>query len=466
MLAEVVTEAARRFGDAVAVVAPDGRPTTYAELDRLSDAAAAEMQRMGAGIGSVVALALPASTEYIVGYAAAAKIGAITAGVNPRLTANEQAKMLDLVAPTLTFTETAAITALTSADGATPDAVAADDDRPVAIVFTSGTTGVPKGAVFANRQLRAVSQIDVGGKWGGGDNNVAAVSLAHVGFMTKLPWYLMSGGTRYLFDKWDAETNLRLIEEHRMTNVGGVAPQVALMLRHPNFEKYDVSSVRTVVLGGGPAPVPLQREAQKGFGAAISVRYSSTETGGCGTGTSFEDPIGDEYGVGKPRGPIDVAIRDDEVCVRSPAVMSGYYGDADATAAAFTDDGFVRTGDLGWIDDDGRLHLSGRSKEMYVRGGYNVFPAEVETVLLDHPSVAGVAVVAKPDLVMGERAVAVVVARRGAPEPSLAELRDFAKGRIASYKLPDELLLVDEIPLTAMDKVDRRALEARVRPAN
>jgi acyl-CoA synthetase (AMP-forming)/AMP-acid ligase II len=140
--------------------------------------------------------------------------------------------------------------------------------------------------------------------------------------------------------------------------------------------------------------------------------------------------------------------------------MSGYYGDPDATRAAFTDDGFVRTGDLGWIDERGRLHLAGRSKEMYVRGGYNVYPLEVEGVLASHPAVAAVAVQPRHDPVMSEIGVAVVVPRDPAAPPTLDELRAFGRDRLAAYKLPEDLRLVDELPLTAMEKVDRRALAA------
>jgi acyl-CoA synthetase (AMP-forming)/AMP-acid ligase II len=151
-----------------------------------------------------------------------------------------------------------------------------------------------------------------------------------------------------------------------------------------------------------------------------------------------------------------------EICLRSPTAMTGYYRNAEATAAAFWPDGAVRTGDLGYVDDEGRLFLAGRSKEMYVRGGYNVFPVEVEEVLLAHPDVAAVAVVARPDLVMGEKAVAVVVPADPARPPSLDELRRFGGERLSTYKLPDELVLIDALPLTAMDKLDRRALEAAV----
>lgn len=476
MLPEVTTEAARRFGDAPALIAPDGAPLSFTDLDRRSDAAAVALQRRGVGVGDVVALTLPTSAEYVIAYVAAAKVGAVTAGVNSRLTDVERNRMLELAEPALVLPSVEEVNLLEKEGaGEAPPVLARDDDRPVAIVFTSGTTGMPKGAVFAERQLRAVTEIDTGGVWGGGAPNLAATSLAHVGFTTKLPWYLMSGAPRHLLERWDAETNLRLIEEHRFSNVGGVAPQVALMMRVPTFDDYDVSSVKSVVLGGGPAPVPLQREARERFDAGVSVRFSSTETGGCGTGTALDDPIGEEYGVGRPRGPITVHIRDEdgrdlplgevgEICVASPTVMSGYYRNDEATSAVFCADGAVRTGDLGRLDGDGRLHLAGRAKEMYVRGGYNVYPGEVEAVLLDHPAVAGVAVVATPDPVMGELGTAVIVVRKGAAAPDLDDLRTFARDRVASYKLPDAVRVIDELPLTAMDKIDRRALEDWLRP--
>ncbi len=149
-----------------------------------------------------------------------------------------------------------------------------------------------------------------------------------------------------------------------------------------------------------------------------------------------------------------------QVCLRSPAVMSGYWHDDVATKAAFTADGFVRTGDLGWVDDRGRLRLVGRSKEMYVRGGYNVYPVEVEAVLSTHPDVAAVAIVPRADDVMGEIGVAIVVPRGGAAV-ALHDLRDFAGPQLAAYKLPEAIETTSELPLTAGEKVDRRALAER-----
>jgi acyl-CoA synthetase (AMP-forming)/AMP-acid ligase II len=173
--------------------------------------------------------------------------------------------------------------------------------------------------------------------------------------------------------------------------------------------------------------------------------------------------------VGRPHAAVELRVLDGDdravpdgevgaVCLRSPAVMSAYWRDPDGTAAAFTADGFVRTGDLGWLDDRGRLRLVGRTKEMYVRGGYNVYPVEVEACLSTHPAVAAVAVVPRHDPVMGEVGVAVVVPADPGRAPTLEALRAYGADRLARYKLPEDVRVVDALPLTSMDKVDRRAL--------
>src|SRR5207302_3268565 len=212
------------------------------------------------------------------------------------------------------------------------------------------------------------------------------------------------------------------------------------------------------------------RAGRAGLGASVCVRYSCTEAG-IGLGTGPDDPDEDaEVSVGRARPGIELTVRDDdgrvvapehvgEVCLRSAAVMACYHRDPDATAAAFTPDGAVRTGDLGWVDDRGRLRLVGRTKEMYVRGGYNVYPMEVEGVLAEHPGVAEVAVVPRPDPVMGEIGVAVVVPRQPGRGPDLEELRAFAAPHLAAYKLPEAVDVVEALPRTPMEKVDRRALQ-------
>jgi len=480
-LTSCLAEAAHRFGEAPAYAAENGLVLSYGALDLVSDEVAAGFARRGIGAGDVVALALPTIPEYFVCYLAAAKLGAITAGVNTRLSSVEQEAVLSVAGPALVLREedVGAATAVDAmlADwrvrGSSVEELPDDPDRPVALVFTSGTTGRPKGALFCNRQLDAVTAIDVGDRWGGGPRGLASTSLAHLGPMTKLAGTLRGGGTTFLMRRWSADAALRAVAERGINFVGGIPTQVALMLEHPEFDSFDLSSVQAIVIGGGPATPALVRAARSRFGVPLAVRYSCTEAA-IGCGTKFDDPPEDaEESVGRAQAGVTLSVLDDDdnpvpegeaghVCLRSDAVMAGYWNDPAASAAAFTADGSVRTGDLGWVDSKGRLHLAGRSKEMYVRGGYNVHPQEVEAVLAEHPEVAAVCVVARQDDVMGEVGVAFVVPARGAATPTLESLRSFGSSRLAGYKLPEELRVVDALPLTSMDKIDRRALGARL----
>jgi acyl-CoA synthetase (AMP-forming)/AMP-acid ligase II len=480
MLDVVVREAAERWGDATCLVAPAGWSLSYRDLDRLSDEVAVGLLAAGVTEGDVVALTLPTSPDHVVAYVGCAKVGAICAGTNPRLTERERTAVLDRAAPhtvlgpDLIGDSPATVLGPLRVRGDAPPPLAADPNRPVAIVFTSGTTGLPKGAVFANRQIAFITEVDTGMRWGGGGPALGSTSLAHLGPTTKLVGSLMRGGSTFQVERWRAGDALAATARHRMASLAGIPTQLALMLHHPDFASTDLSSVRTVVLGGGPATPALVAEIRARLAAPVAVRYSCTEAG-TGLGTEFADPPEDaEVSVGRPHHGVDLALRDPdsgdpmpdgevgEVCLRSPAVMSGYWRDPDATRAAFWPDGFVRTGDLGRLDDNGRLHLCGRAKEMYVRGGYNVHPMEVESVLAAHPRVRDVAMVARPDDVMGEVGVAFVAPFDRADPPTLDDLRAFAASQLAHHKLPEQLVVVDDLPLTPMDKVDKRALRARL----
>jgi acyl-CoA synthetase (AMP-forming)/AMP-acid ligase II len=499
-LAAAVRGAAHRFPDRPAICSWDGWALTYADLERLSDEVAAGFTARGVGDGDIVALVLPSTPDYLVAYAAAAKVGAATAGVNPRLSPPERAGAVELADPALVVATDELAVGLAAGErrgphvevvapgssretvlaglrvpGGSPPRVAADPDRTAALVFTSGTTGAPKAAVFTERELAAVTAADWGDRWDGGGPMLVSTQFAHVGVTTKLPWYLRSGATLHLVERWRTSEVLGLVERERIRSLGGVAPQLAVLLADPAFDSYDTSSVTTIIMGGAASPPALVREARERFGAAYSIRYSSTESGGVGTGTAFD--ADDEEAlltVGRPRPGVELRVCDEEghdvapgevgeVWLRTPTGFRGYWRDPAATEATLRD-GWIVTGDLGRVDDRGCLRLAGRAKEMYIRGGYNVHPAEVEAVLSTHPAVREVAVVARHHPVLGEIGVAVVAVRGGDPAPSLDDLRAHAAPSLARYKLPEAAEVVDELPRTAMQKIDRRALAERFGP--
>jgi acyl-CoA synthetase (AMP-forming)/AMP-acid ligase II len=469
VLGRVVAEAAARFGSRPALAVDGGPHLTYEDLHDASDAVAVALAADGIGEGSVVALAHRSDLDWVVAYAALSKLGAVASGLNPRFTPVEQAAVLARLAPDRVLLDGDVPLLRAKGDrhvlGSTPPP---DADRPCVVVFSSGTTGEPKGAEFRERQLDAITELDLGERathWDGGGPMLASTQFAHVGFATKLPWQLRTGATIHVLERWRAADALRVIATTGMTTVGGVAAQIGLLLREPAFDAYDLSAVRSIVVGAGPSPPALVAEARRRFGAGYSIRYSSTESGGVGTATA-PDADDDEalHSVGRPRPGVEVRVDPltSVLELRSPAMMAGYWRDPERTAAAFTADGWLRTGDLATIDDTGLVRLRGRATDMYIRGGYNVHPAEVEGVLLDHPAVAQVAVVARPDEVMGEIGVAVVVPVDPADPPRLDDLRAFAAARLASYKLPEALVVRGELPLTTMDKLDRRRLTAEV----
>lgn len=528
MLGEIAREAAVRFGNRPVVVTPTAA-ITYAELDDAADRVATGLVERGIHPGDVIATVAPSGCEWVVLAVAADRIGAVLAPISPKLAPPERAQLVELVRPALVVSDAAGVDGLPlrttvavadAGDRCEPlwsavdrddgmdrddgvdrddgidrdDGVDRDDEarvrlpepdpsptRVTTICFTSGTTGRAKGAVFTVAHQRAVQDLDLGpdaeGRWDGGSAMLASTQFAHVGMAMKLPWYLRTGSTLHVLDPWRADDALRLVAEHRMPTIGVVAPQLALMLRSPLVDELDLDGVHAIIAGGAASPPALVAEARERFGAAYSIRYSSTESGGVGLATAFDAPDDEAlHTIGRPRDGVAARVTDErdrpvadgevgELQLRSPAVMAGYWNDPDATAAALTADGWLRTGDLATRRDDGCFVLAGRRTDMYIRGGYNVFPEEVEAILSTHPGVAAVAVGPRPDEVMGELGVAVVVPCDVADPPTLESLRDHAGGRLARHKLPDDLLLVEQIPLTTVAKFDRAAIAELVREA-
>jgi acyl-CoA synthetase (AMP-forming)/AMP-acid ligase II len=449
--------------------------------------------------GDVVCLLLPSSIDYAVCYQAAARLGAVTTGVNLRLGAAEQASITTRTRPSVTVVDTDLVIAAAvppdagkivprsalaeAATGAAPPLPSLDAADVVTVVWTSGSTGVPKGAVFDHRNLAAVAAgTDVLSH--PGDRRLSPLPFAHVGYMTR-PWDEIAHGVTTVIapQPWSAATAITLLVGEKVTVGQGVPTQWALMLSHPDFENADVSHLRIAGTGASRVPPELVRAMRERLGCPVVVRYTSTESS-LGTGTQpgdADDVVATT--VGRPVPGVELELVDDDrrvvpigevgrVRLRSGAVMRGYIGnlgegpmiDARATADVRDDAGWITTGDLGWVGADGNLRLVGRVTEMYIRGGYNIYPAEVEAVLGGHPGVGAVAVVGAPDPVLGEIGVAFVVAVPGVPVPvpELGELRTYCVSRLADYKAPDRLVVVDQLPLTAMAKVDKRALSAQL----
>jgi acyl-CoA synthetase (AMP-forming)/AMP-acid ligase II len=498
----VLREAAQRNGDVEAYVEPAQpglrarRSLTFGQWDAAADGVAGRLAERGVEKGDVVCLVLPACIDYAVIYAALLRLGAITSGINPRMGRGEVASILERTSPVLIVVDPGAGASVP--DGAAPvvdraDLMAGCDGAPparwpeltahdpVAVVWTSGTTGIPKGALFDHANLAAVARgTDVLSQ--PGDRRLSPVPFAHVGYMTRAWDEIAHGVTTVITPTpWQAADALRIISEEHITVGQGVPTQWALMLARPELDDVDVRSLRVAGTGAARVPSALVADMRARLGVPVVVRYTSTESS-LGTGTTLSS-TDEEVAttVGKPVPGVEIRIVDDagnpvgagtvgRVLLRSAAAMRGYWGrgpgrgrsletliDPAATAAVLSPDGWVTMGDFGLLDAQGNLRLSGRTHERYIRGGYNVYPAEVEEVAAAHPAVERVAVVGAPDPVLGEIGVAIVVLRPGA-QLDLPTLRAHCVEQLSDYKAPDALALVDEIPLTPMMKIDTRQL--------
>ncbi len=506
-LVDVLRGAAEVHRDVEAFVEPaaDGSPrraTTFAEWDRAADALARRFGAEGVGPGTVVCLQLPSSITYMVCYAAAVRLGAVTSGINPRLGSREVASILERTRPRVLVVDDGAIpgarpgtTVFTRHDvesavggPAAPGLPRLEPDDPVAVVWTSGTTGLPKGAVFDHRNLEAVAA-GADPLAEAGDRRLSPLPFSHVGSMTRLWDEAAKGITTVITPTpWKAAAAIEIMAAERITVAQGVPTQWALVLAHPDLAAADLSSLRVAGTGASRVPAELVASMREVLGVPVVVRYTSTEAS-LGTGTVPGDPDGAvATTVGRPVPGVDLEIVDEDghavpsgevgrVRLTSAAVMRGYWGgpmsapgaaglvfDEESTSAVLDADRWLTTGDFGLLDADGRLHLAGRANELYIRGGYNVYPAEVEAAVSDLPEVGAVAVVGTPDPVLGEIGVAFVVPESGmrpVPGELLARLRERARSRLADYKAPDRVVVVDDLPLTAMLKVDKRALAER-----
>jgi acyl-CoA synthetase (AMP-forming)/AMP-acid ligase II len=483
---DVLERVAADYPDVEAYV-EGSRRLSYSELAARSSGVAAVLREKGVGRGDVVAIRLPTCIEYALVYLGALRLGAVATGLNPRLGRREIQGILAQARPKVTVLDgghddddsvapskrdPGILTRREVADVAAGDPtwrpVELFEDDAVAVVWTSGTTGAPKGAIFDHSNLEALSRAtgEISAPF---DRRLSPVPFAHVGYMTRLWDELGNAMTSVIVPTpWTARTGIELLESERITVGQGVPTQWELILREPGLADRDFSSLRLIASGAARVPASLVFQLQRTFGCPVVVRYATTEASVI-SGTLCNDPPDViETTVGAACPTVEVRIADDEgrpvptgeigiIEVRSGAVMKGYLGNV---ASPIRSDGWLVTGDAGSLDDPGRIHLVGRQSEMYVRGGYNVYPLEVEEVLSEHPAISEAAVAGVPDEVLGARGVAWVVPSQTASPPGGDELRGWCRDQLADYKAPDRVVMAESLPRNSMGKVDKKALLA------
>jgi fatty-acyl-CoA synthase len=478
-------------GGHLALVAGERR-LSFAELNAEACRAANAMRAAGIHAGDRVAALMRNGLDYVAFYYGAAKLGAILTAINWRLAAQEIDYILGNSEPKLLVhdAELAPVVAalgrrdlpaydtstagswrarLDAASAQEPAAKAGADD-PLVLVYTSGTTGRPKGAVLTHKQMFwASATMAASHDYRQGDVNLVPTPLFHVGGLSFATLFVHMGATLVLPRAWEPGLVLDLIAKERINHFFAVPAMLRSLVEHPSFGNVDLSSLRWILCGGAPVPPDLVAAGGR-RGIPVQQTYGATETAGPATlvdlahvaakagsaGLPYfhtELRIVNAQGLALPAGEIG------EVQVRAPHVFAGYWRDAEATRAAFAGQ-WLKTGDLGRRDAEGYLYLVDRAKDVVITGGENVYPAELEAILREHPAIADVAVVGAPDREWGEVLCAIVVPKTN-KGVTLESLHAFCEGRIARYKQPRRLLLrMEPLPRNASGKVLKHELRA------
>lgn len=489
---------ARLSPDRIALVDYEsGAETTFAQWNARANRTAAFLRDLGVGRGDRVAVYASNGPEYLDLFWAAPKLGAILQNLNWRLTVHELQGIVASGEPKVLvysedwrnqveqlkpgFTTVEHVLALSNPgegerefagrDGFGEEFAALTDldlDHPFGIYYTGGTTGLPKGAVITHGNV-TWNSVNTIASWGVNASHRAALQLPffHIGgpniFMVPL---VHVGGTTVLCRGFDPDQTFDLVQHAGVTHYVGVPTMFQMLQQHPRWAETDFSRLELVMSGGAPCPLPIMEKFWQ-RGVDFKMGYGLTEA----SGNNFWLPperVRDKIGsVGHPIFHIDMkTIREDgsacadgeegELLIRGPHVFAGYWRNPEATAETLRD-GWLHTGDIAVRDADGCYSILGRSKEMFISGGENVYPAEIESALLAHPAVREAAVVGVPHETWGEVGRAFIVVREGYDEQAL---RDFLGQRLARYKLPRRIVVLEALPLTAVGKIDKKLLAA------
>ncbi len=446
---------------------------TSDELERRTRLAAGALRKAGLAPGERFLLSGPTCAELVIAHIGALRAGLVVVPVNPAYTETEVARIVGDARPAAAAVQASALarwvaaaspTTLTMAGldlGSLPAGGTASDPiddsgpgDPALLIYTSGTTGRPKGALLTHGNLLAsATAVELAWRWQPDDTLLLVLPLFHVhGLGVGLCGALCAGASVVLRPRFDPDDVAARCAEGGITQFFAVPTIYQRLLSEGRAAA--LRGLRLLVSGSAPLPAALATELAVRTGQLPLERYGMTETVML-TSHPYDGPRKPGT-VGFPLPGVEVRLASSgEVQVRGPNVIGGYWERPDANAEAFTDDGWFRTGDLGRIDDDGYLVLEGRSKELIITGGYNVYPREVEEALGTHPDVREVAVVGRPSERWGEEVTAVVVALRPV---AVEELRAHAAGQLAPYKVPKRIEFADELPRNALGKVLRAEL--------
>ena len=520
----ILLGSARRWPDKVGWIDPPspdnggaGRELTFGQAAARAAQFANALRAHGVGPGDVVAVHAPNCIDYPVVYYGIMLAGATFSPTNPLLPPDDLAFQLSDCGAKVVVTWSIAAGAIAAVRDRIPAelvvGVAANEHVDVELeeflagqssepppldidvnetlahlAYTGGTTGRSKGVELPYRNVvvnslqyacwgsGAVPRVDEhGGLYldqVGSEDEWPARLGAGIG-INLTPWFhamgtigglniaVLSGSTLVLHLRFDPGRYLEDGEKYRITTMGGAPPIYVALLQHPDFDKRDLSSVRSIASGAAPLPVEVLEALNRKFpNATVGEGYGLTEvTMGATSNPSWRSGLRKVGTVGVPVFDTEIKLVDGEICIRGPQVMRGYHNRPDATAEVLDDEGWLRTGDVGVIDDDGYLSIVDRKKDMLIYKGYNVYPRDLEEILFQHPSVANAAVVGKRDLAAGELPVAFVVLKDDV-DPD--EVMAFVNERVVPYKKLREIRRVDEIPVSAAGKILRRELRAVV----
>ena len=497
-LGEVLPAAARRFRNKTALIV-DGRTVTFHELDELSNRVANGLVDAGVRAGDRVTLYGPNSWEWVVAYYAIAKTGAVVNPISPMLTAEEVRYILgdsgarvvvasaDKAAALLGIKDDTDLTSVAIWGEPVPKGAVSFGDWQVrgsssfsviarepgddgAICYTSGTTGRPKGATQSHRSVigAAVGAVVMAAR-GPQDRIISALPLPHVYGVGVLNASIMAGSTLIMIPRFDEVTVLRAISEFKATLMDGVPTAYYYLLAHPQFESYDLSSLTRCWVGGQTLPAAKSQEFTARTGVPVHEVWGMTELAGVASANPVVGPNKPgTIGIPYPGNAMRVVDSEDasralavgeagELMFRGPLVMNGYYRNDAATDKTIEQDGWLHTGDIATMDEDGFFTIVDRKTDMILTAGYNVYPAELERVLCMHPAVALAAVGGVDDEFRGELAKAYVILRDGR-DVTREALISHCREHLAAYKVPRAVQFVGEVPMTSSGKIMRRLL--------